>query len=69
MEVRDTQDGDDPAASKITTVAGAVLSEFFDALTKLEGFEEAAPRLRAVVVDNGVFAEAAVRTALFGDAT
>lgn len=69
MEVCDMQDGDDPATSKITTVAGAVLSEFFEALAELEGFEEAAPKLRAVVLDNGVFAEAAVRTALFGDVT
>lgn len=43
------------------------MSEFFDALAQLEGFEEVAPKLRAVVLDNGVFAEAAVRTALFSD--
>ena len=61
-------DGDDSAASKITTVAGTVLSAFFDALEELEGFREAAPKLRAVVLDDGVFAEAAVRTALFGEA-
>ena len=68
MEVRDAQDGDDPAASNITTVAGVVLSEFFEALAELEGFEEAATKLRAVVLDDGVFAEAAIRNALFSDA-
>ncbi|MGI4940292.1 MAG: hypothetical protein ACRYHQ_06970 [Janthinobacterium lividum] len=67
METRDTRDGDEQAASKVTTVAGAVLLEFFDALGKLEGLEEAAPKLRAVVLDDGVFAEAAIRAALFGD--
>ena len=51
----------------VTTVARSVLSEFFDELTKVEGLAEIAPKLRKVVLDDGVFAEPAIRAALFPD--
>jgi hypothetical protein len=51
----------------VMTVVRSVLSEFFDELTKVEGLVEIAPNLRKVVLDDGVFAEPAIRAALFPD--
>lgn len=51
----------------VTTVAKSVLSGFFDELTKVEGLAEIVPKLRKVVLDDGVFAEPAIRAALFPD--
>ena len=62
-----TNQEDDASRSGVPTVAGAVLAEFFDALKAVDGFTEAAPKLRALVLDDGVFAEAVIRAALFGD--
>ncbi|WP_226018678.1 hypothetical protein [Novosphingobium sp. FKTRR1] len=52
---------------RVTTVAGAVLSTFFDELAKVEDFSECAEQLRMLVLVDGVFAEPAVRNALFPD--
>jgi hypothetical protein len=52
----------------IPTVAAAVLSAFFDELAGMEEFGDAADQLRKLVLDTGVFAEPAVRAALFPDA-
>ena len=63
-----TNQEDDASRSGEPTVASAVLAEFFDALKAADGFTEAAPKLRALVLDDGVFWEAVLRAALFGDA-
>ncbi len=66
----DTAEISDEAAEppvKVKSVAGVILGEFFDALAKEEGFAEIAPRLRKVVLEEGIFAEPSIRTALFPD--
>ncbi|MDE1150287.1 MAG: hypothetical protein PW843_27375 [Azospirillaceae bacterium] len=68
----DATDGKDEAADppgKVKSVAATILGEFFDVLKKEEGFSEIAPRLRKVVLEDGVFAEPSIRTALFPDAS
>jgi len=52
---------------RVTTVAGAVLSSFFDELARVDDFDECAGQLRKLVLVDGVFAEPAVRNALFPD--
>lgn len=56
-------------AAKVKSVAATILGEFFDALEKEEGLAEVAPRLRKVVLDDGIFAEPSIRAALFPDAS
>lgn len=53
---------------KVGTVAGAVLTTFFDALAKTDDLADIAANLKKTVLDDGVFAEPAVRAALFPDA-
>jgi hypothetical protein len=53
---------------RVMTVAGAVLSSFFDELARVDDFGECAEQLRKLVVVDGVFAEPAVRNVLFPDA-
>ena len=68
----DTTAEEDTAAeppAKVKSVAATILGEFFDALEKEEGLAEVAPRLRKVVLDDGVFAEPSIRAALFPDAS
>ncbi|QGM46102.1 hypothetical protein H2LOC_010585 [Methylocystis heyeri] len=55
--------------AKVKSVAATILGEFFETLEKEEGFGEIAPRLRKVVLEDGVFAESSVRAALFPDAS
>ncbi|RXR31124.1 hypothetical protein [Sphingobium fluviale] len=52
---------------RVTNVAGAVLSSFFDELERVDDFGECAEQLRKLVLVDGVFAEPAVRNALFPD--
>lgn len=53
---------------KVTTVAGSVLTAFFDELGKSEDLKEIAANLKKLVLDDGVFAEPSVRAVLFPDA-
>ncbi len=55
--------------TKVKSVAATILGEFFDVLEKQEGFSEIAPRLRKVVLEDGVFAEPSIRAALFPEAS
>jgi hypothetical protein len=64
----ETNEGADPPG-KVKSVAATILGEFFDVLEKEEGFGEIAPGLRKVVLEHGVFAEPAIRAALFPDAS
>ena len=53
---------------KVGTVAGTVLTTFFDALAKTDDLADIAANLKKIVLDDGVFAEPAIRAALFPDA-
>ena len=66
-----TEDQDEAAEppAKVKSVAATLLGEFFDSLEKEEGFGEIAPKLRKVVLEDGVFAEPSIRAALFQDAS
>jgi hypothetical protein len=50
-------------------VASGVLGAFFDELEKNEDLKDKAGKLRALVLDEGVMAEPAIRAILFPDAT
>ncbi len=62
-------DGASEPPTKVKTIAAGILSEFFDALVKEEGLEDVAPRLRKVVLGDGIFAEPAIRAAMFPEAS
>ncbi|MGE8942763.1 hypothetical protein ACO2I3_12685 [Leptospira interrogans] len=65
----DKQQPDDPIATQpVASVSATILSCFFDELAKDEQLSDVAPELRKLVLDDGVFAEAAIRAALFRDA-
>ena len=55
-----------PAALK--SVSANILDDFFAILGKEAGFVEIAPRLHKLILEDGVFAEPAIRAALFPDA-
>lgn len=67
-EPKDNSTAEEPPA-KVKSVAAKILGEFFDTLEKDKGATEPAKRLRKVVLDDGVFAEPAIRAALFPDAS
>ena len=56
-------------SAKAKSVAATIHGEFFNVLEKQEGFGQIAPRLRKTILEDGVFAEPAVRSALFPDAS
>lgn len=60
---------EEPATAPVATmtVVQSALSKFLDELGKTEGFSEIAPKLRKVILDDGVFAEPPIRIALFSD--
>jgi hypothetical protein len=62
-------DGASEPPARIKTVAAGILSEFFDALTEKEGLGDVAPRLRKVVLEDGIFAEPSIRAAMFPEAS
>jgi len=53
---------------KVSTVAEAVLNTFFEELAKTDDLTEISANLKKVVLGDGVFAEPALRAALFPDA-
>lgn len=65
----DQQDGADAESPVLPTVTSSVLGSFFDALAKEDDFADLAADLRKLVLDDGVFAEPAIRTVLFPDAS
>ena len=58
----------DSDSEKIGTVAGAILTTFFDELAKSDDLADIAANLKKIVLDDGVFAEPALRAVLFPDA-
>lgn len=53
----------------VPTVTSSVLGAFFDALAKEEDLAELSVSLRKLVLDDGVFAEPAIRAVMFPDAS
>lgn len=68
MQNPDATEESSNSGGKVGTVAGAVLTTFFDALAKTDDLADIAANLKKIVLDDGVFAEPAVRAALFPDA-
>jgi hypothetical protein len=62
-------DGAEGEAPKpeVAAVSRTVLAAYFDELAKADGFAEITPKLRALVLDQGVLAEPAIRAAMFSD--
>ena len=56
------------APQPVATVSKAVLGAFLEDVAKNEGFEDVASTLKKVVIEDGVFAEPAIRAAIFPDA-
>ena len=69
MDITEDKDGSDELPAMVKSVSANILGEFFDVLEKEEGFGEIAPRLRKVVLEDGVFAEPSIRAALFPGAS
>ncbi|MQW61599.1 hypothetical protein GHK33_02475 [Sinorhizobium meliloti] len=69
MDTPENKDGAAEPPIRVKSVAATILGEFFDVLQEEEGFEEVAPKLRKVVLEDGVFAEPSIRAALFPDAS
>lgn len=65
----ETDDNKQEPHAKVATVSATILGQFFDALEKDETLSEVTSKLRKAVLDDGVFAEPAIRAALFPDAT
>jgi hypothetical protein len=63
----DEQAENEGSAQPLATVSKAVLGSFLDDLAKIEGFQEVAANLKKVVIEDGVFAEPAIRAAIFPD--
>jgi hypothetical protein len=53
----------------VPTVTSSVLGAFFDALAKEEDLADLSVSLRKLVLDDGVFAEPAIRAVMFPDAS
>lgn len=67
MDIVENQEEAPERTVKVKSVAATILGEFFDVLEREEGFGEIAPRLRKVVLEDGIFAEPTIRSALFPD--
>lgn len=65
----DELNGVDADAQVVPTVTSSVLGAFFDALAKEDDVSDLAEGLRKLVLDDGVFAEPAIRAAMFPDAS
>jgi hypothetical protein len=65
----DEQSEASEAPHPVATVSKVVLSAFLEDLAKIEGFKDIAANLEKVVINDGVFAEPAIRAAIFPDAT
>ncbi|MDF1719180.1 MAG: hypothetical protein P1U65_00735 [Minwuia sp.] len=68
METSSTQTDAEECGAQVATVSESILMQFFDELAKDESLSEIAPNLRKTVLDDGVFAEPAIRAAIFPDA-
>lgn len=69
METSSTQTDAEECGANIATVSENILKQFFDELAKDESLSEIALNLRKTVLDDGVFAEPAIRAAMFPDAS
>ena len=64
-----SDDDDETTAQAVPAVTSSVLGSFFDALADTDDLKEIAAALRTLVLDDGVFAEPAIRAAMFPDAS
>jgi len=67
--MEDEQSGASAESQAVPAVTSSVLGAFFDALSKEEDLAELAVGLRKLVLDDGIFAEPAIRTVMFPDAS
>lgn len=58
-------DSDLSETAELGSVASQILSSFLDDLAGIEATQEIAARLRAVIIDEGLTSEAAIRAAIF----
>ncbi len=58
----------DEGVLKTTSVSGSILAAFFDELAAVETLAEIAAPLRKLVLEDGVFAEPAIKAAMFPNA-
>ncbi|WP_093088285.1 hypothetical protein [Sphingobium sp. AP50] len=68
----DTAIGDDQAdepAKQVKSVAAGILGEFFDVLANEDGLADIAAGLGKTVLDDGIFAEPAIRATMFPEAS
>lgn len=65
----DQQDSADAEPQVLPIVTSSVLGSFFDALAKENDLADLAADLRKLVLDDGVFAEPAIRNVMFPDAS
>lgn len=65
----DELNGVDADAQVVPTVTSSVLGAFFDALAKEDDVGDLAEGLRKLVLDEGIFAEPAIRAVMFPDAS
>lgn len=63
------QHGADAESQVLPTVTSSVLGAFFDVLAKEDDLADLADDLKRLVLDDGVFAEPAIRTVMFPDAS
>lgn len=58
-------------ATPISTagVSQTVFEKYFTELAKTDGFAEIAPRLKKVVMEDGVFSDSAITAAMFPEAS
>ena len=68
MSTSTTDEAAEVPQPKVKSVSATILGKFFDELAKDESLNDIAPKLRKTVLDEGVFAEPAIRAALFPDA-
>jgi hypothetical protein len=64
--VESLEDSPDEPSPAPSSVAHTVLDAFFKALGETDGYTDIAQRLRDTVIKKKSFAEAAVKTAIFG---
>lgn len=69
MDEPNASNSENASIEKMRSVAETIFIDFFDTLEKDETLSDVAPRLRKLVLEDRVFAEPAIRSALFPDAS
>lgn len=69
MDTSPAETETEKCGARVASVSKSILAHFLDELAKDESVSDSVPRLRQIILDDGVFSEAAIRSALFPDAT